>query len=371
MSSGQLSASDRALLDENPDLPVIDTSDRRLFRKCRRAWELTSNLRMGLQPIQEREPIALAFGSAIHAALDYVYQRTPPAYHAAASHFEGSWDAVMATIPRGGPWPSALHEEYTTHRELGINMMEEYAQWALEQDDFEVIASERAAIVPLRTPDAASVPLLGFYYYRTDGLVKDSQGRYWILEHKTARQAWSERQITLDDQLSAYCWAEQQTLGEPVAGILMNFLYKRPVVDPPLLKTGQPTTAMSRLGATTAARYEAAMRAAGATHSPSHTETLQLIQERESYDGHPTLGRQAVYRSQHALEQQRRHILQEFVAMAQPHPTPNTPNPGFQCSYCSVYELCSQMEDGADWAHTARTLYQKRQPRWAASEGDA
>lgn len=352
-------------------VPVIDTSDRRKFRRCRWQWDLESPLRQNLQPRQARP--ALDFGSAVHAALDACYGAKPYDYAGLVDHFVDDWTARCAVAATHPSYSQEQSDEQADLLVLGSAMLAEYARWAPAEDDFTVVATEYAGFVPIYAEAdfwqernlvshlVREGELAGLYYYRTDGVVQDDVGRYWVMEHKTCARWWDDRTMALDEQVTSYCAAENLRLGLPIAGTMMNFLRKDAVEPPPVLKAGVPTTATSRLGSVTARDYREAwehlLGEAWALRNPEARDAHHVLLER----GHPTLRRELLHRSQEALEHQQHCWWLELRDMTDTEGVRIYKNPGMMtCNGCSAYRTCVSHEEGADWVYQRNEDYAPR-----------
>src|SRR5690606_10898829 len=71
-----------------------------------------------------------------------------------------------------------------------------------------------------------------------DGVVQDSSGDVWILEHKTSATSWSLVDMLFNDQTLGYMWVVQQLLGSAPRGVIFNILRKKVPRVPQLLKNG-------------------------------------------------------------------------------------------------------------------------------------
>lgn len=357
--SGQLDARASSLLAEHPHLPVIDMTDRRRHKRCLRQWDLQSHLRRGLRPRLQAPP--LLFGTLLHNALDYCYRTRPYNYEGAIGWFQGACGQSIAGIKAEySPWPSE-QEAYDGLLDLGVSMLTDYALWAPELDDFDVIESEHAGLVPV----LASGEMVGLCYFRTDGIVRDNRDRLWVLEHKTCARWWTDIMLTLDEQATQYMWCEEQWFGEPVAGVLMNFLLKSSAEDPPLLKDGRPTTAMSRLSHVTSQRYLATVHGVIGILDvpPEYAAVYDDLVDREERGEHPLFRRVRLQRSRSAVAEQGPRVAAELLDMLRPGKV-IYPSPDFTCGRCDVKTLCEQMEDGADWEFTANELYERSPALW-------
>src|SRR5262245_20908659 len=157
------------------DIIPIHASDRETFKACRRRWAWSSPSRRNLVPrvASHGVRIPLWFGSGIHQALERYYS---PLREDPVTVFETwynlEWNGGLVhedelsryadREPVNGPqpetyWisglkdllPSDQTEEFELHRELGIGMLTYYKEYAVENDNFDVISTEHLFSVPI------------------------------------------------------------------------------------------------------------------------------------------------------------------------------------------------------------------------------
>jgi len=155
---------------------------------------------------------ALAFGTAIHAALAIFYRRAmegqvEPTAEELETVFAEAWHRELeGTIPvlfdNGETEDSALDK--------GLALVQVFHAQARRHH--KVVAVEEPFSVEIAHPTTGEVfpeRLVGVL----DAVVQDVDGSYQILEHKTAARRWTEARLTHDLQLSAY------TLAAPLIGL--------------------------------------------------------------------------------------------------------------------------------------------------------
>jgi hypothetical protein len=122
---------------------IIESSDRRLFKRCRRAWDLSSALRQNYEPVKPAN--VFDFDRAIREALAVYY-------------FPGRWEwdrGIVRPLALEGFLKSmrgqrdryvqhqklsdAEEREWDEHLELGVTMLKRYFEWATTVDSFSPI----------------------------------------------------------------------------------------------------------------------------------------------------------------------------------------------------------------------------------------
>lgn len=219
-------------------MPAIEihTTDRASFKRCRQRWDFSSNIRQNLETIKPITP--LWFGIGMHEALGAYYHpsQTQRSYSVAADALTRYVNEWIESIES----PTEDNVEWANFQEqLGLGMLDYYCNvYAPPKDEelgMEVLWVEKEFIVEV--PGMPGVT----YSFRVDGLVRDKDGRIWILEHKTAAQLYEDEEwLSLDDQCGSYLWGLTQ-LPEPIyaEGVIYNTLRKAVPHAPYWLKSGR------------------------------------------------------------------------------------------------------------------------------------
>ncbi len=235
---------------QEPSSKVIHITDLQDFCRCKRAWNWSSMLRRGLQPVVS--PVPLFFGSAIHYALDFGYrdcigQSVAKFSLKAALHAFRRWisEYTKATISYAGPLWDFEAEQIEESRRLGVLMLRHYGLWARPLDKlFKVIGMEYKFKVPLPGFESHGMEYAG----RFDGYLEDIKtGARFLLEFKTAKSIRSRATGRMSSniegvlrgmQSAAYTWASGQIYDEPAQGVLYRFLHKKAPDMPKPLQNG-------------------------------------------------------------------------------------------------------------------------------------
>ena len=244
----------RLLVAEHSDEFIrVHTSDTATFKRCRRRWDWTSPMRGNLRPKVASAGINfnLAFGTMVHRALEefYAEERDP------AKVFEQHWLLLIERVKElNEGFFNENEEEFEQHWELGVGMLKYYMEWAQQQDDFIVIATEHPFEVDIglvardiTTGEQRRVKYCG----RMDLIIQDRKtGRYGIMDHKTSSYHDDEdffTKLELDEQVTRYMWAaqleaEQQDLPyKKIDYVLYNVLFKGYPKPPTILKNDLPS----------------------------------------------------------------------------------------------------------------------------------
>jgi PD-(D/E)XK nuclease superfamily len=208
----------------------------RLFRRCRRAWDLGARERQDYEPIEPAQ--VFDFGEAMHDALDVYY-------------FPGMWDwnrAIVRPLAVAGFEKSMRRQrdvytqtrdlsaeqvqDWEQHLELGRGVLERYFDWASDVDRFtpiQVASQFDIALPDPANPDSGLITPEGRplqYRVRIDLVVIDDHELYWLVEHRiTSDQHWLDLEaLRLDEQALTRSWAWQLGFLAKLEGTIHNEL---------------------------------------------------------------------------------------------------------------------------------------------------
>ncbi|MGH3812749.1 MAG: PD-(D/E)XK nuclease family protein [Pseudonocardiaceae bacterium] len=216
---------------------VTRPRESRLFRRCRRAWDLGAGERQGYEPIEPAQ--VFDFGEAIHDALDVYYfpgmwewNRTIVRPLALAG-FEKSMRRQRAAYAQARDLSAEQVRDWDQHLELGTGVLQRYFEWAQETDRFTPIqvAAQFDVNVPdpanpdrgLITPDQRSIQ----YRVKIDLAVIDDHELYWLVEHRIITDpAWPGIEaLRIDEQALTRSWAWQLGFLARLEGTIHNELH--------------------------------------------------------------------------------------------------------------------------------------------------
>jgi len=211
----------------------VSVSQVKSWLMCSRKYQFQYVL--GAEPAHR--PVALAFGTAVHRALESFYERLrddgrQPSVDEVQTAFVDRW-AVEVSDPL--PLLFDDGQDAGQVRDLGVSLMGAFCQQGFVPD--EVLAVEQPFAMELVDPQTAEVcdiPLIGAI-----DLVARHQGRVWLVEHKTAARRFTPDRIAYDFQPTCYLMASR-TLGldHPAAAFQILLKQKKPAVETiPLTRT--------------------------------------------------------------------------------------------------------------------------------------
>jgi hypothetical protein len=338
---------------------VIRSTDRKLFKRCRRAWDLSSRSRQNLEPIN---PTCLFdFDRAIHDALAVYY-------------FPGMWewnreivlplaiDGFLKSMQKqrdryaSGQTLSAQQEQdWAHHIELGAELLNRYFQWAPAVDRFSPIRVESEFEVNIPDPlnpgrdlvEQEGIPLR--YRGRIDLLAVDGYDAYWLVRHKVVGE-WGEiDQLLLDDESVSYCWAwENFFLGMKIAGVIYNEI-RKDVSG----KGGNSSHAASPVASPEPMAGHRRM------YAQANREPDQMIKQQ----GNDRFRRTQIPRGRKELKNIGKQLALEALDMINPeirlYPNPSKEN----CAACDYVAPCIGMNEFGSASAILESLYRKRDER--------
>lgn len=177
----------------------------------------------------ESRASALVFGSAVHTALGYFYSahrnhRAEPGIEELTDIFRGAW---AEGLDDGPPVLFGDDEDADKLTDMGVAMLGIFLKKAPFYRD--VIEVELPFSIELADPDTGEVlpRLVGVL----DAVVREKDGGYAILEHKTAAKRWTDDKLAFDLQLTAYSLAAPQLGFGDDAAVVVQVLLKTKTPD--------------------------------------------------------------------------------------------------------------------------------------------
>lgn len=332
------------------ELIPIHTSDRGTFKSCRRRWNWSSPARGNLRAKTSSVGISfpLVFGSVIHKALEEKYN--PTLSRDPVEVFLTEWRlAELDVQEKNSAFFEAYEEEFVSHREMGISMMEYYKIYSDKHDNFRVVHTEYDFTVPLFDNVV--------YKGRMDAIVQDLEtGRYGIIDHKTTSRFDEEYYLKLDmdEQCTSYLWAANKDTsvldGVQVEFIVYNTLRKTCIRPPTVLKSGL----LSINRASESCTYDMFMTTIKERGLQEWLDTDEKAQGYVEYlkdvGDEQFVARKTVKRNANELINAGERIMQEAREMLDPNLAlyPN-PTGSFYCLRCPFRAPCIAMNEGSNY----------------------
>ena len=276
--------------------------------------------------------------------------------------------------------PDPDHNEFDELKELGIQMMTFYKEYAEKNDDFTVIMTEHDFSVPIwdyennhiltsvdrreESPNYGKI-LEVHARGRLDGLTQRPNGKMGIIDHKTAAKIEEDYFVKLetDEQCTTYLWAAEIEAqyydlphkGQPLEEVIYNTLRKAYPKPPTELKNGM--FSVNRTDESTTYPLLMAWIAKnmpGVKLSEKQSEYVDYLRE---VGDEQFIIRKAVRRNRHQLNNAGYRIYLEALDMlGDPRIYPNISNT-YQCINCAFRIPCIAKEDGGDWQQLINDNY--------------
>lgn len=334
----------------------IHTSDRISFKRCRRRWDFSSQLRQGLINIDGEVSPHLWFGSGIHYALED--------YHGYCT-FGNPFKAFQAYC-----W--ATRRAHPTNVKelvpLAEGMLSHYVDVDADSfNDTDTVWFDDNGQMNPAVEVYWEVPIPGFdpdqvvYAGTFDRLVTDKNEGHWILDYKTA-QRFNTGKLEMDTQVTAYCWAFRQLYGYDPKGVIYIQMLKEVPSLPNILKNGDVST--NKAQATTFHLYKQALKQVyGELRNvpPKQKETALHFKNMEALEGDKFIRRDFVRRNSAQIDSETWKIVAETNDMLDEHVV-CYPNPTKDCSFdCNFRGPCVAMDDGSDFQSILNNGYAHRE----------
>lgn len=344
----------------------IHTSDRTLFKRCRRKWNWQSGLRENLIPIGQ-SAAALWFGTGWHFLLEdyFGYRRFPSVDHAIVAYKEAFRPHELPPDVRGLMDTMAGMAHYFTEDWLKYHPEPYQTLWVngvpqVEVDcDVDITeklisrAGERFGpeyadwFIANTLKGVGGNPILRVIYRMTfDRVGIDADGFLYIIDYKTARQIDTNK-LSNDPQVEAYYWGGSQFYGDKLIGIAWQQFFKG-FPDEPEWLVSSNRFSMNKQQRTTYPLYRKALKEKYGSIPPMYHDFLSHLGDMQTAEGDQFIRTDILRRNPHSRRAAEAKILDEVLDMLDPS-LPLYPNPTRDCSWdCPYKDACIAMDDGSD-----------------------
>lgn len=389
------------------DIIPIHTSDIANFNRCRRYWDWTSPTRTNLRHRVDVYGINfnLWFGTGIHYALEKMYDpmlnRDP--VEVFKTWFQYQWeggvvgeewleltydihprllvdvDDMDSAMSGGNPtWhiaglrdilPEPIEEEFLEWKNLGINMLEYYKDYAQRKDDFEVIAVESTYSIPLgfecidkreNSPNYGKMLEVHARGKRDKIVWYPEKQKFGITDYKTTARVDEDffLKFEKDPQLTNYLWAtkaeaehyEMPWYANEVDRIVITALRKNYPKPPTVLKSGFLSVNRQEEG-TTSTLFMEAVKEHGLEMWYEDDEKAQAYVSWLEREGEQNFViRHTEYRNEYEIKAAGEHLTMMAKEMLDEdiYIWPN-PTGAKSCLQCAFRVPCIAKDDGNDW----------------------
>lgn len=338
---------------------VVHDTDRTLYKRCRRAWDLGARSRQNLEPVV---PSALF-------DLDRAMRDAMAVYY-----FPGMWEwdrSVVNPLAREAflksmrtqradseshPQLSAGEREaWETVVNTGVAVLDRYLEWAPTVDRFTPVRVETDYEIDIPDPDRDDQALTApdgrslRFRGRVEMLAVDEDDVYWLVDHRLAGRDWEDPELLVLDEVGvSACWAwERFFIGMRIAGVIYNEMRIEAV------EGGGPSEGAGGPATPAAGR-------AGFGHRRMYARPAREPDPRITCIDADGFRRTRIPRSPEALDRMGRQVAVEALEMAgeavplYPHPT------HANCISCAYRAPCLVMNEGADVEQLLETEYRRR-----------
>ena len=323
----------------------IHTSDRILFKQCRRKWNYQSPLRQNLEP-KDVFSSYFWFGSGYHFALEdyHGYNR----FGSPDLAFQAYYDCFD---------PATLTMDCEALATMAPGMFAHYInEWLPKRKQFRTLwidgkpQVEVEVIFELKElSKIAGEPV--YYSMKFDRVVLDEYDRLWIMDYKTAANFDIDK-LETDPQISVYSWGGELYYNKPIEGMVYLQFKKALIGDPKILKRPAGAISIDKTQSTNYYKYLEALKFKyGVLQEapPENLETLDYFLSLESELGDNFIRYDLVRRNDANKKKQYELILLEGKEMLNKDLS-IYPNPTRDCAKnCPFRTVCISEDDGSDW----------------------
>jgi len=344
----------------------VHTSDRILYRRCRRRWNWGSPTR-GFLEAAGSPPAPLWLGTGFHFSLEDF-------------HGWNLWGDPVAALDAYAQSfkPDELPEDWVENVELGRSMLHYYSLWYPRRSEFDTLwLNDPVTGQPVPQVEVEfEIPLYDlwgsyhgvetevYYVGAFDRVCVDAFGRLWITDYKTAKRIDTNK-LETDPQITAYTWAGSKLYAEGlVEGVLYIQFAKQQSDAVTVLKDGN--LSQNKQIATTWALYREALIQRFGSVPPQYVNHLNYLATQENAEGDMFIKRSLVRRNAYSIAMEEAKIMAEVKEMIDTE-LPLYPSPDRDCFFmCPFREPCLAMDDGSDYQHLIDTMFQERTkvPAW-------
>ncbi len=343
-----------------PRIAVVRTSDRQLFKRCRRKWGWHSPLRQNLTV--RDNPSYFWLGTGGHFAMEDYY-----GYNKYQHPVEAFRDYVNACKCLYQRERYGLPDDWEEQSAIAEGILEYYLLWATNREEYETVWIDGKPQVEITCHIPLPVtPPPGFdkivYQFTLDRLI-EIEGEYWILDWKFYKQ-FGQGDLEYDQQMSAYIWAAAAVFELPIAGGILHEFKKTIPKQPKILSTGKLSVAKTGQGTTHGLYREALINLYGSVEKAPRANVLCLndLAAQESPDRDNFIKRSRTTRTELQQQAEGTKILMECEDMCNPD-LPLYTNATRDCSWdCSLKEICLMIDRDDDWSEQlADTTVQRKE----------
>ena len=317
-----------------PEVLVVSHSRLKTWRRC----QMQHHYRyyQGLRRI--RKGVPLVVGTAVHAMIE-------------AHHERGDWSPELEAFRQ--EYDKLFREEQAELGDLPSTCGDIVAGYFEAYKDDGLLYPKRrrnrSTEIEVRVDLDATTQFIGY----VDAFPQDSQGRNWVMDHKTCKNIPDEETRFADLQLVTYHWLLPQ-LGYPVPdGVIWDYIRTKPPTKPEVLKNGTISKAKS-IDTTYGVYMQTVKEVLGEDAPPEYEEFAQTLVGRE----------EKFYRRiflpnppKAMVDSVVRDIMATTAEIRFLGPNAQVRSMSRDCKQCSYYSLCQAEVRGLDSDYIRKTEF--------------
>jgi|ERR1700747_1932513 len=314
---------------------TISFSKAKLWKKCKMAFNYKY-----VQKLEKRKKaLPLMMGTAIHSVIEEYREGRDP--QVPMDQFKKDFNKLFNEEKAElGDLPTELQgimETYFSHY-ANDGLSYPVRRWGIQSE------------IPIKFYLDNFTQFIGY----VDAFPQDSEGRDWVLDHKSCKSIPDEASRFGDTQLVLYVELLPQ-LGYPKpVGVIWDYLRKKPPTIPETLKSGELSRA-KKIDTTYKVYMETVDRVLGPDKRPEYEEFAQTLK-----------GREEKFLRRIYLPNPNRDmintVVQDIVTTAKEirlfAPTSTVRSQTRDCSWCGYYNLCQAELRGLDSDFIRKADYQ-------------
>ncbi len=332
---------------------VIRTSDRQLFKRCRRKWSWQSGLTRNRNLELVDTPSYFWLGTGGHFALEDFH---------GYNHYQHPVEAFKAYVSANIEYcrrsRKNMPDDYKEQVEMGEGILDNYLNWLKTREHYPTLWLDGEPQVEVRCllklemdrfPQAIQDAYDEIYYQATLDRMITKEDELWIQDWKFFK-TFSTGSLDFDSQMSAYIWMAATIYKQPVVGACLHQFRKALPVEPKILGNGKISTAKNQT--TTRWMYKQALIGMyGEMENVPHGNVICLndLAAQESFDRDKFIKRDFTRRTEMQQQAEGTKIILEISDMLNPEIS-LYPNYTRDCDWdCQLSDVCLMMDRDDDW----------------------
>lgn len=309
----------------------------RLWRKCKKAHHYRYYEK--LEKVKKALPLLI--GTAIHSVIEERIEGRDPTVP--MDNFESDFNKLFNEEKAElGDLPGELRGVMKTY----------FKQYDNDGLSYPIRRRGIRSEIPVIVDLSNQARFVGY----VDKFPQDSEGRNWVMDHKSCKSIPDESSRFGDYQLVTYCWLLPQ-LGYPKPdGVIWDYIRKKAPTIPEVLKSGEISKA-KKIDTTYEVYIETVEKHLGAKAVPDYQEFAETLKGRETkflrriYLPHP---------NSQLVGTVVNDLFESIKEIDRDGPVSTCRTMTKDCSWCSYYNLCQAELRGLDTEYIRKVEYQTK-----------